>query len=365
MKKALYLTIFIFLIHIGVFSQTTYIKTVVHVLYTSGLDISDATVLNYIKDVNDGFSKQLTPTFTRSTPIFDTLWTNTNIQLCLANLDPNGLPTNGITHTLISNPEFPGFTPSVAPWDGSHYFNIYLAPVYYEPGFPSFVLGGWASTPTNPVAGSTCSFAIASTNSIPYISELLTHEIGHVFGLDHLSDDAISDTPKGMEIITPSTGYSTSCSSTLQSANTSNLSQDGMHWGGVDPPDMVENFMGLTFCCSYMFTNGQKNVMQAYIQTFLSGWISSSCLTTSTNDLTLTSAALDLYPNPATDNIYISNKNIEQVLGYIITNNIGESVLTGEIKNDKTEINIASLAKGFYMIRFSNKTINPLKFIKQ
>ncbi|MCX6296835.1 MAG: zinc-dependent metalloprotease [Bacteroidetes bacterium] len=365
MKKVLCLTIFILLFHKGVFSQTTYIKTVVHVLYTSGLDISDASVLNYIKDVNDGFAKQLTPTFTRVTPIFDTLWSNTNIQLCLANFDPNGLPTNGITHTLISDPEYPGFTPSVAPWDGTHYFNIYLAPVYNEPGYPSFVLGGWASTPTNPVSGSTCSFAIASTNSIPYISELLTHEIGHVFGLDHLSDDAISDTPKGIEPVSPSTGYSTSCSSTLQSANTSNLSQDGMHWGGIDPPDMVENFMGLSFCCSYMFTNGQKSLMQAYIQTYLSGWISSSCFTTNINDFTLGSAALELYPNPAIDKIYISNAKTEQKQRYLITNNLGENVLSGEINNNNTAINIVSLAKGIYMIRFSNNTNNPLKFIKQ
>ena len=279
--KKLYSIAILLSMQIASYCQTTYIKTVVHVLYTnSANNISDATVKNYINEVNKGFAKQLSPTFTRATTIFDTLWANTDIQLCLATLDPNGLPTNGITHTPIASPSMDSDNPTSPIWNANAYLNIYFSPVYAEPGFPSFVIGGWASTPTNPQPGSTFNYALVASNSIPFIPQLFTHEIGHIFGMEHLNADVIDDTPSGIESVTPAKGYSKTCNSALQSANTTSLAQDGMHWGGVNPPDMVENFMGLSFCCSYMFTNGQKKAMQTYIQNHLSGWMTTVCSST-------------------------------------------------------------------------------------
>jgi len=245
--------------YLASYGQVTYIRTVVHVLYTSSAnDISDITVQNYINEVNKGFSKQLTPSFTRPSSIFDTLWANTNIQLCLATQTPDGMATNGITHDLISYPFGDTQNPDAPIWDANTYFNVYLTPVYPQPGFPSFVLGGWASTPTSPQMGSTFNYAVVATNSIPLIPQLLTHEIGHVFGLNHLNSDLISDTPSGVENISPATGYSNVCSTSLQNSNTTTLNQDGLHWGGVDPPDMVEILWAYLLLLLYVYKRTKK-----------------------------------------------------------------------------------------------------------
>jgi hypothetical protein len=352
MKKIIYSLTLLFLIQIASFGQTTYIRTVVHVLYTGSVnDVTDETVSNYIAEVNKGLAKQLTPTFFRSTPIFDTLWANTEIQICLATLDPNVITTNGITHTIISNPMQTSNTPIAPIWDATTYFNIYLTPVYPEPGFPSFILGGWASTPTNPQPGSIYNYALVATNSISFIPQFLSHEIGHVFGLDHVSQDLINDTPDGMESILPSTGYSTTCSPDLQNANTSTLTQDGMHWGGVDPPNMVENFMGLSFCCSYMFTKGQKSEMQSYIHTYLPNWITTNCEMSSLSDKPSDLNNISIFPNPATDVIRFGGATIISVS---ILDMAGKQIMMVEqvINN---EILVDKLANGIYQVVISTE----------
>lgn len=59
-----------------------------------------------------------------------------------------------------------------------------------------------------------------------------------------------------------------------------------------------------------------------------------------------------IYPNPATDNVYIINTDskIEKVQIYNI---IGSCVLQREINNDKNEINVSTLPKGLYVIKIT------------
>ncbi len=358
MKKILYSLTILFSSYFASYAQVTQIRTVVHVLYTSSAnDISDITVQNYINEVNKGFSKQLSPTFTRASSIFDTLWANTNIQLCLATLTPDGITTNGITHDLISYPFGDTQNPDAPIWDANTYFNVYLTPVYPQPGFPSFVLGGWASSPTSPQMGATFNYAVVATNSIPLIPQLLVHEIGHVFGLEHVNSDLISDTPSGIENILPATGYSSVCSTSLQNSNATSLAQDGMHWGGVDPPDMVENFMGLSFCCCYMFTKGQKNSMNSYIQTHLSNWISSSCNITSNMEVSDFSDSYKIFPNPTKSYFTVtsSSNNIQTIK---IIDLLGKEIISLPLNEKELKINTQSMQSGVYFLQITNDTHN-------
>lgn len=370
-RKILYITclLVLFISSSNLYSQTTYIRTVVHVMYTTpSEDIPNSTILGIINDVNKGFAKLTSPKFIRVPNIFGPDWANTNIQLCLADLDPASNPTNGITHTLISNKFAPVENPSSPSWNPSNYLNIYIVPVYNEPGFPSFVLGGWASTPTKPQMGATFNYVAVASNSIPYIPELLSHEIGHVFGLEHLDLDLFADTPKGIEPITPSTGYSTNCNSTLTNLNTSTLAQDGSHWGGVDPPDMVENFMGLTFCCQFMFTTNQANFMTNYINTHLSSWITTTCSTT-TGLINFEAKALDLqiYPNPTSSNFSIIKKDNMGKCSIDIIDLNGKKCITKTNILYNTTIEIDYLPSGIYIIKiidYQTKNVNYLRLAK-
>ena len=352
-----------------VFSQTTYIQTVVHVMYTGPSEnIDDAVVQNYLDDVNNGFSKLYPAKFARSPDIFGNDWANTDIQLCLANIDPNGNATNGITHTQINNPfqvsQNPN-SPENPIWNSADYLNIYLTPVYPEPGFPNFVLGGWASTPTIPQMGSTFNYVLIASNSISFIPELICHEIGHVFGLEHLYNDLLSDTPIGIENITPSSGYSTNCSLALQTQNTTNVAEDGNHWGGVDPPDMVENFMGLTFCCQFMFTSNQAVTMQNYINTHLSSWITSSC-SAGINE-NQESVQIKIYPNPTLSHFSILNNNSNGNCAIDVMDSWGNIYESRSNILYNTKIGIEHLPAGIYTVRIKDsqsQVVHYLKLIK-
>lgn len=359
LKKTLLLALF-FKLSTG-YTQITYIRTVVHVLYTDAAsNIAEATVLNYIDEVNKGYTKQMTAKFLRSPDIFGADWANTEIRLCLATTDPLGSPTNGITHTLISDKFIPTQNPTSPEnpvWNPTDYLNIYLVPVYPEPGFPDFILGGWASTATNPQPGATFDYVTVATNSINYIPELILHESGHYFGLDHVSDDILADTPDGIENISPflGSGYSTSCTSSLQSQNTSTLADDGTHWGGIDPPDMVENFMGLSMCCMFMFTNDQSTTMNNYITAHHSGKVMAACGTTSANEIeAVLSGPFHVAPNPTSGIVSILRKNETEKCAIELKDIYGKTVLSLSLNANENTLDLSLLPNGIYLIDISH-----------
>lgn len=335
-------------------SQTTYIRTVVHAMYENvSQDIADAVVLNYINEVNKGYLKQMTAKFTRTPDIFGPDWSNTDIQLCIATTDPNGNPTTGITHTLIADKFMPSQNPSSPAnpvWNPTQYLNIYLVPVYPEIGFPSFILGGWASTPTEPQMGASFDYVVVSTNGIIFIPELIAHEVGHYFGLQHVSDDNLADTPRGMENINPFTGYATSCSLGLQNQNSTTLAQDGNHWG-VDPPDMVENFMGLSFCCQFMFTNMQKSLMHSYISTHHSSKIASNCITTTGLNKNIKNMSISIAPNPSNGQVIVHYGESHLILNITIQDAIGNTIYEQNKVNSGTAIDLTQYPNGLYFVR--------------
>jgi hypothetical protein len=349
-----------------VFSQTTYIHAVVHVMYTNASEnISDAVVQNYLDDINKGFSRLYPAKFTRIPDIFGNDWANTDIQLCLANIDPNGNTTNGITHTQINNPfqvsQNPN-SPENPIWNSDNYLNIYLTPLYPEPGFPNFILGGWASTPTSPQIGSSFNYVLIASNSISFIPELICHEIGHVFGLEHLDNDVLPDTPIGIEGINPSSGYSTSCSLSLQTQNTTTVAEDGNHWGGVDPPNMIENFMGLSFCCQFMFTSNQAMSMQNYINTHLSSWITSSC--SAGIEQNQESELIKIYPNPTLSNFTILQNNSDGSFSLELIDQLGKIYETRTEVLYNTEIGIEHLPSGIYTVKIKDTQTESIHYLK-
>ena len=71
-----------------------------------------------------------------------------------------------------------------------------------------------------------------------------------------------------------------------------------------------------------------------------------------------------IYPNPATDNIYISNLKEENTVVKIYDIN-GRLVLENKVSN-KEYLNISTLAKGIYQIKFEGNNWNEVrKLIKE
>lgn len=359
-------------------SQRLSIRTVVHVLYTnSSNDLSDARVLAVIDSVNKGFNKLLPATFTRSSPIFDTLWSATDIEFCLANTDPSGNSTIGITHTLISDPLMSAMSDptTIINWSPTTYLNIYLAPCYPEPG-SSFVMGGHALRPED---GYPNRAVLVASNVIPnHLSNVLSHEVGHILNLAHVCDESLAyDVTHGcynpMDFLTGELGYPTTCTDSIQELNTTTL--DGSYWSAVvpsiDPPDMVENFMNLSFCCAYMFTKSQRTVMRNYINTSLSAWLTTGCTTVSATEENEFMFDLSTFPMPANHTLHVSfTLEKSEFLNIELMDMNGKSILKntiqGQTGKNNTSLDLRPLSTGIFLLKISSeKSYQTTKILKE
>jgi len=70
---------------------------------------------------------------------------------------------------------------------------------------------------------------------------------------------------------------------------------------------------------------------------------------------------IKVYPNPASDFIYVQSNNPDANSGYAITDLSGEMVLSGLIKNGSDKINISMLSSGTYALAVGNEQVKVIK----
>lgn len=234
--------------------QVYTIPVVFHVVYNgSAENISDARILSQLQVLNEDFR--------RTNSDANNTWSqaaDTEIEFCLASVDPNGNPTNGITRTSTkkrsfgySNDgvKFSGKTGGKDAWPRDNYLNIWVCDLGNSLlGYAQFPGSGSAATD-----GVVIDYAYTGTNStFPYDGgRTATHEVGHWLNLRHIwgdgacgVDDFVSDTPE------------------------SDASNGGCPTGHVScgSVDMIENYMDYTYdACMNLYTQGQKVRMQAVL----------------------------------------------------------------------------------------------------
>ncbi|MFZ4398685.1 MAG: T9SS type A sorting domain-containing protein [Bacteroidales bacterium] len=73
----------------------------------------------------------------------------------------------------------------------------------------------------------------------------------------------------------------------------------------------------------------------------------------------------NIYPNPASDYLVIEGKGFKK-LSFTIFNIVGQSVIAGNLVNNSSKINIASLNSGIYFIKiYTESKTKTIKFIKR
>ena len=224
------------------------IPVVVHVVYANATEnISDAQVLSQIDVLNEDFRRLNADTAVSSQ------WAQAadfGLEFCLADLDPDGFPTNGITRTPTTQNSF-GLSNAVKfdaqggkdAWPSDRYLNIWVCDLGNSLlGYAQFPGGNPA---TDGVVITYQHFGRTGTATPPFhLGRTATHEVGHWLNLRHIwgdggcgVDDGVADTPL-------SDGPNYGCTPGHVSCGT---------------VDMVENYMDYgNDNCLTAFTAGQR-----------------------------------------------------------------------------------------------------------
>ncbi|MEI9942905.1 MAG: M43 family zinc metalloprotease [Chitinophagaceae bacterium] len=273
--------------------------------------ISDAQVMAGINDLNDAFGK--TGAYSASAGA------DTKIRFCLAQKDPDGGNTTGITRTTsffsdhLNKDIEDSRLKNLIQWDPLRYINIWLISSIDAEAYADFICGNWyrlgvggyATMP--PGGGSLDGIVVTGFGS------LLAHEMGHYLGLYHtfeggcfngdctLNGDRVCDTPPDNSV-RPS-----SCTNPENSCNTDTLSAYSNGFFHTDVRDQLSNFMDYgNGGCSNQFTQGQADRMRAAIMTQRSGLLQDECTKPCIENIVAGFTRNNPYPIPA-DNISFTN----------------------------------------------------------
>lgn len=250
-------------------ADVIFIPVVVHVVYrTAAEDISFSQIQSQIDVLNEDFGR--TNSDASQTPAeFQSLATDTDIRFCLAQRDPSGLPTNGVTRTQTTAMSF-GLGGAVktessggkSPWPSDQYLNIWVCNLSSNLiGFAT--LPGAAAPGQDGVVIAYKHFGRTGNVEAPYNrGRTATHEIGHWLNLLHIWGD--------------DENTSNNCAGTDQVADTPN--QGGPYFGcpnagtsSCGSNDMYMNYMDYTDDqCMNLFTRDQKARMLATLNGFRS-----------------------------------------------------------------------------------------------
>lgn len=351
------------------------IPVVFHIVYNNQEEnLPDSVIENQIELLNDCFRRTNADAI-NTRPEFIDYVGDANIEFKLAEIDPDGFPTNGIVRTSTEVEYFGGLLPygpgqnnqisqwvndslfynyfrlantasgGQDPWDTDRYLNIWVGDLrIFEPAFDNFeelVYFGFATPPLDhfnwppellPTAsnwqdGVLMHYVNIGSNNpnsfpAPYnifngltnTGKMLVHEVGHYLGLRHIWGDGNCSVDDFIDD-TPNANADSqwTCNSSTNTC-TDNI-------GGLDLPNMIENYMDYsTGNCQNAFTQGQIDLMRSVLEDYrteLAEVIVSQIQDTAT-------PRMKLYPNPNNGFFNVELSATSGMLEILIINNIGQ-----------------------------------------
>jgi len=340
------------------------IPVVVHVVWnTAAENISDAQIISQINVLNQDF-RRLNPDIAFAPVAFKGFSADTRYQFCLAQQDPNGFSTNGITRTFTNSTQFnPMADTSIwftslggkDSWDRTKYLNIWVCnlPGLPNPGTIGFGTFPWLGLIIPPADGVISDFqafgtigtAIAPVNK----GRNVTHEVGHYLGLRHVWGDDNACAGSDSCLDTPNQTISSSGTPTFPLADACSPNYPGIMFNNyMDYSDDNSKNM-LTF---FQFVRADAAIRNGGIRASLATSPGCTPSTIGINENTFENL-IALYPNPNNGIFSIAQSEKINNLKVEVTNVLGEIVLETEIHEFKTEINLTKHAAGIYFVKMS------------
>lgn len=343
------------------------IPVVVHVLYKNATqNITDQQIQSQIAVLNEDF-RAMNANIASLPAVFDTIAADTEVEFCLASLDPNGNPTNGITRTSTTGGTFLGYfnpftedakydsTGGKNAWPTDRYLNIWVCELF--PGLLGYAQFPGDAAATDGVVITYTAFGNIGTVSAPsLLGRTTTHEVGHWMGLYHIWGDD-NDCVTGSDSIYDTPNATSASQSDCQTTRNSCSNEDPW-WGVVDPPDMVQNYMDYSHdSCMAMFTKGQKVRMHSFLygdaRRFALFSSPAGCAPQGVHEHQLADY-FSIYPNPTNGVVnvsYFGNENAQMNIEVLDLN--GRAVKAFTTNAYSYTLDLSELPAGVYALRFS------------
>lgn len=242
------------------------IPVVVHLVHNNGPEnLSDTRVQQALQTLNEAFAN--------SGLFFQGSGTDVPIRFCLAQRQPDGSATTGVTRTVSPLTKLQVETRDAAlknlvRWNPLDYLNIWvveeLCSSVYGCG-----LTAYAYRPNNHGNGVDGIVIEARwLDSDPAYISILAHEIGHYFGLYHTFEggcgnaDCLSDGDRVCDTPPEQSSVAIPCGQTVNTCST-----DVLSGFSSDQPDPTQNFMDYgDYQCIHDFTAGQAARMRFFLE---------------------------------------------------------------------------------------------------
>jgi hypothetical protein len=235
------------------------IPVVVHVVHSDDTgNISDVQVQSQIDALNRDYRANNADKG-NAPQGWANLVADAQIQFALANIDPDGNPSSGITRTPTAVQSFntddkvkSAATGGADPWPADHYLNIWVCNLAALLGYAQFP-GGDAAT--DGVVILNAAFGTIGSATAPYsLGRTATHEVGHWLNLIHIWGDRLDCSGTDLVDDTP----------TQQSPNYNKPSFPHISCNNGPKGDMFMNYMDyVDDDTMIMFTPGQVARMSA------------------------------------------------------------------------------------------------------